>query len=71
MQSLIQLINMEEEEQELELALSEHVVSLSFDPNGTHVLQKVILTIKPEKLDYIFYPCYERLIDLSLDSNGL
>lgn len=71
MQSLIQLINMEEEEQVLENALSEYVVNLSFDPNGTHVLQKVVLTVKPEKLDYIFYPCYDKLIDLSLDANGL
>ena len=71
LQSLIQLINMEEEEQVLENALSEYVVNLSFDPNGTHVLQKVVLTVKPEKIDYIFYPCYDKLIDLSLDANGL
>jgi len=71
MQSMIQLINMEEEEQTLEAAIADNVINLSFDPNGTHVLQKVILTVKVEKLDYIFYPCYENLIDLSLDSNGL
>jgi hypothetical protein len=55
MQSLIQLMNMEEEELTLEQALSEHIISLCFDPNGTHVLQKVLLTIKIEKLDYIFF----------------
>lgn len=55
MQSLIQLINMEEEEVALEEAITGNVILLSFDPNGTYVLQKVILTIKVNKLDYIFY----------------
>lgn len=71
MQSLIQLINMEEEEETLEGAITDHVTTLAFNPNGTHVLQKVILTVKAEKLDYIFYPCCEKLVDLAFDSNGL
>lgn len=71
MQSLIQLINMEEEEQTLEDAIRDNVICLSFDPNGTHVLQKVLLTVKVNKLDYIFYECYDKLIELSLDANGL
>jgi hypothetical protein len=71
MQSLIQLMNMEEEELTLEQALREHIISLCFDPNGTHVLQKVLLTIKIEKLDYIFFGCFDKLVELSLDANGL
>lgn len=71
MQSMIQLINMEEEEQTLEDALSQHVISLCFDPNGTHVLQKVISTVKVNKLDYIFNSCFDKIVELSLDSNGL
>lgn len=71
MQSLIQLINMEEEEKTLEQALDEHIINLCFDPNGTHVLQKVLLTIKIEKLDYIFFGCFDKLVELSLDANGL
>jgi len=71
MQSLIQLINMEAEEKQLETAVMDNVIELSFDPNGTHVLQKVILTVKANKLDYIFYSCLDKFIDLSLDANGL
>jgi len=71
MQSLIQLINMDEEEVTLEEAIKDHVIELSFNQNGTHVLQKVILTVKVSKLDYIFYDCYDKLIELSLDANGL
>lgn len=71
MQSLIQLINMEEEEQTLEKALNDYIIQLSFDANGTHVLQKVILTVKVERLNYIFDACFDKLIELSLDSNGL
>lgn len=62
---------MEEEEQALEGAIKDNVICLSFDPNGTHVLQKVLLTVKVNKLDYIFYECYDKLIELSLDANGL
>lgn len=71
MQSLIQLINMEEEEKTLEKAINDYIIQLSFDANGTHVLQKVILTVKVERLSYIFDACYDKLIELSLDSNGL
>lgn len=71
MQSMIQLINMQEEEQALEVALSEHIICLCFNPNGTHVLQKVISTVKVEKLDYIFNSCFDKIVELSLDSNGL
>ena len=71
MQSLIQLINMEEEEKTLENAISDHIINLCFDPNGTHVLQKVILTVKVDKLDYIFDACFDKIIELSMDSNGL
>lgn len=62
---------MEEEEVTLQNAISDQIIDLSFDSNGTHVLQKVILTVKVEKLGYVFDACYDKLIELSLDSNGL
>lgn len=44
---------------------------MAFEPNATHVLQKIIVCLEPEKMDYIFYPVQEKLIKLSLDANGL
>ena len=71
MQSLIQMINLEEEEQILEEAIKDQIVDMAFEPNATHVLQKIIMCISIEKLDYIFYPIYDKLIPMSLDANGL
>lgn len=71
MQCLIEMINMPEEEQELKLGIENHIIDLAFDSNGTHVLQKVLLCMKEENIDFIFYPILENLIDLSMDQNGL
>lgn len=67
MQCLIEMINMPEEEEELKSGIREYVVDLAFDPNGTHVLQKVLLCMKEENIDFIFDPVYDNLIDLSMD----
>ena len=67
MQCLIEMINMTEEEFALKDAIKDHVIPLSFDPNGTHVLQKVLLCLKEENIDFIFDPVYQNLIELSMD----
>lgn len=71
MQCLIEMINMPEEENELKDGIQSHIVDLAFDSNGTHVLQKVLLCMKEENIDFIFNPIYEKFIDLSMDQNGL
>lgn len=67
MQCLIEMINMTEEEVALKEAIQSHVIPLSFDLNGTHVLQRVLLCLKEENIDFIFNPVLENLIDLSMD----
>jgi hypothetical protein len=62
---------MPEEEEELKEGIKNHIINLAFDPNGTHVLQKVLLCLKEENIDFIFDPIYENFIDLSMDQNGL
>ena len=71
MQCLIEMINMPEEEEELKKGIETHVIDLAFDQNGTHVLQKVLLCLKEENIDFIFLPIMKSLIDLSMDQNGL
>jgi hypothetical protein len=46
-------------------------LDLAFDPNGTHVLQKVLLCMKEENVDFIFNPILANFVDLSMDQNGL
>ncbi len=48
-----------------------HIIDLAFDANGTHVLQKVLLCMKEENIDFIFEPVLENFIDLAMDQNGL
>jgi len=71
MQCLIEMINMPEEEEELKQGIKDQIVDLAFDANGTHVLQKVLLCMKEENIDFIFDPVIENFIDLSMDQNGL
>lgn len=67
MQCLIEMINMPEEEAALKKGIEGYVKQLAFDANGTHVLQKVLLCMKEENIDFIFQPVYDNLIDLSMD----
>lgn len=53
------MINMPEEEEELKAGIEDKVIPLAFDANGTHVLQKVLLCMKEENIDFIFNPVYE------------
>ena len=71
MQCLIEMINMPDEEEELKLGIQNHIIDLAYDINGTHVLQKTILCLKEDSLDYIFTPLVDNLRDLALDQNGL
>jgi hypothetical protein len=61
------MINMPDEEEELKEGIKDHIIELAFDQNGTHVLQKVLLCMKEENIDFIFNPILGYLIDLSMD----
>jgi hypothetical protein len=61
------MINMPEEEEELKEGIKGYVIDLAFDANGTHVLQKVLLCMKEENIDFIYEPIMKNLIDLSMD----
>ena len=49
---------MVDEEEALKKGIQDHVIELAFDANGTHVLQKVLLCMKEENIDFIFKPVY-------------
>lgn len=71
MQSLIEMINMEEEQDILEKSISDSIFRLAWDPQGTHVLQKIIFCTKENKLEYIFYPIISNIFEISKDTQGL
>lgn len=59
------MINMEEEYQILEKAISKHIFEMACDPQGTHVLQKLVFLEKTsmELIDNLYEVCK--------DTNGL
>lgn len=71
MQSLIEMVNMREEEELIQQALINDIVFMSKEQHGTHVLQKIILCFKEDKITYIYEPVFDKLIELSIDPNGL
>lgn len=54
LQKLVECISTEEESQLIINSLSPHIVSLSRDLNGNHVVQKCLQKLKPEENQFIF-----------------
>ena len=81
MQSLMELVNMPEEENVVKEAIkdSKDILRLSLvtiiltfkDVNGTHVMQKIIFAIKEENRSAINEILLENIERLVLDSNGV
>ena len=44
---------------------------MAYDINANHVLQKIMVCFKEEKLDFIYQPIMKYFIELSMDQNGL
>ena len=59
------MINMQEEYKILEDALQEHIFKMAWDPQGTHVLQKLVF------LESITTQLIENLYEVWKDSKGL
>lgn len=59
------MINMEEEYRTLEESLKDHIFELAWDPQGTHVLQKLVF------FEVIITKLIENLFEIWKDSKGL
>jgi len=71
LQSLIEIINLPEEEELLKLCVRSCVVSLSININGTHVVQKVVSCIKEQNREQINKIILDNFTKLIFDSNGI
>lgn len=68
---MFEIINLSEEVEIIHRALKGHIVYLSKDAQGNHVVKKVLSTFKDSRRDFIFEEVYEALIDLAKNSNGI
>lgn len=73
MQSLMELVNMPEEENVVMEAIRDpkDILRLSLDVSGTHVMQKILAAIKEENRPNINKIIINNLERLVLDSNGV
>ena len=69
---MFDLINLPMEEQIITQALHGHIIELSKDSQGTHVVQKVMATFQEEeKRQFIVDEIYNQFIEVAKDTNGI
>ncbi len=71
LQSMIEIINMPGEEELVKEAVKDNILRLSYDINGTHVIQKVVSCISEENREFINYIVLKNIHKLVFDSNGI
>jgi len=71
LQSIIQIINLKDEEEVLKCALNGNVFKLSFNSNGTHIIQKIISCFEEEKREFLNDFIIENLSKMCNNANGI
>jgi hypothetical protein len=70
-QSLIEIINMPGEEDLVKEAIQDSILTLSYDTNGTHVIQKIISSIDEINREHVNQTLLTNINKLIYDSNGI
>jgi len=71
LQALIGLLSTAEEQELLMSAMKDHVIELCMDPNGTHVVQRLLYCFLPPCTDWIYYPVVSKLVEVAHHPYGL
>ncbi|CAE7723361.1 unnamed protein product [Symbiodinium microadriaticum] len=71
LQALIGLLQLEEEQQLLMNAIKSRVIELSMDPNGTHVVQRLLCCFLPSVTEWIYIAINDRMIEVAHHPYGL
>lgn len=71
LQALISLLSTAEEQGHFMRAAQSHVIELCMDPNGTHVVQRLLCCFMPPCTDLIYKPVVDHLLDVAHDPYGL
>jgi hypothetical protein len=70
-QSLIEIVNMRQEEDLIKESVKDHIIDLSIHINGTHVMQKIISSISEENRNHINDTLFQNFNKLIVDANGI
>lgn len=68
---MFELVNLPDEEEFIRNALIGNIVRLSKDPQGTHVVQKVMTSFEESKRQFIYDEVFAHFIELAKNTNGL
>jgi len=71
LQALIGLLQVEDEQLQLMNAIKGRVIQLSMDPNGTHVVQRLLCCFFPSVINWIYIAINDRLIEVAHHPYGL
>jgi len=71
LQAMIGLLQTPEEQDMLMQALRCHIIPLCMDPNGTHVIQRLLYYFEPRFTDGIYRPVVENLVNVAHHPYGL
>merc|ERR1712039_277856 len=71
LQALVGLLNTVEEQELLMRAIKNNVIELCMDPNGTHVVQRLLFCFVPSCTDWIYRPVVDSLVEVAHHPYGL
>jgi hypothetical protein len=70
-QSLIEIINMPEEEEILRNCVEKHILRLACNSNGTHIIQKIITCFEEKNREYLNDYILKNMAKMSMNVNGI
>mmetsp|Transcript_161245 Transcript_161245/g.297199 ORF Transcript_161245/g.297199 Transcript_161245/m.297199 type:complete len:1093 (+) Transcript_161245:123-3401(+) len=71
LQALITLLGTAEEQDMFMRAVKNHVIELCMDPNGTHVVQRLLFFFMPPFTDSIYIPVVDKMVEVAHHPYGL
>jgi hypothetical protein len=71
LQAIVSLMNRDIEDKLIRDTLNGHVVDLTFDAQGTHLIQKLIVAISINNLGFIYKPLIGRFLEIANNAFGL
>lgn len=71
LQSLIEIVNLEEEEVIIRKAVEPNILKLSYNSNGTHIIQKIITCFDERSRMFLNDYIIENLCKVCMNANGI
>jgi hypothetical protein len=71
LQGIVSLINRDCEDKLIQDTLQDNIIDLSLDSQGTHLIQKLIVSISLNNIAFIYDQILDKFVDMSNHSFGV